>query len=130
MAVGLAPATANSFLDALGNATNYTAPAQVWVKLHIGDPGVSGASNPAVNTTRKQASFSAAASGAITTDTDLAWTSGEVTASEDYTHYSVHTASTGGTFLWSGVITANAVVAGDQFKILTGDLDMTFNVAA
>ena len=38
MTVGLAAATANSLLDALFNATNYTAPTAIWMKLHVGDP--------------------------------------------------------------------------------------------
>ncbi len=38
----------------------------------------------------------------------LEWTN--VSTSEDYTHFSMWTASTAGTFLWSGTIVANAVV--------------------
>lgn len=129
MGVGLAPAVANALLDALGNAVNYTAPLAVWIKLHIGDPGAAGTANPAVNTTRKQASFAVAAANLLTTDTDLTWIGSEVTGSEDYSHYSAWTLVTAGVFLWSGVITANAVVTADQFKILAGDLDCSFIVA-
>lgn len=132
MAVGLAAATANSLLNALVNQSNYTAPTAIWIQLHTGDPGSAGTANIAGNATRKDitACFSTAASGAVTNDVEIAWTSGEVDTSEDYTHYSVHSASSNGTFYWSGVITANAVVVGDQFKILVGDLDLTFALAA
>ena len=127
MAVGLAAGTANSLLDALCNATSYSV-ANVWIKMHVGDPGAAGTSNAAGETTRKQASFGAAASGAITNDATLDWTN--VSTSEDWTHYSAWTASTAGTFLWSGTVTANAVTAGDNASIAVGDLDLSFSVAA
>ena len=127
MATGLAAATANSFLDALCNATSYSV-AEVWIKLHTGDPGASGTSNAATETTRKQALFSAAASGAITSDGALSWTN--VAGTEDFTHYSAWTASTAGTFLFSGTVTANAVVAGDTFTVAAGDLDLSLGIAS
>jgi hypothetical protein len=127
MATGLAAATANSLLDALGRATNYTAPTAAWVKLHVGDPGAAGTSNAATETTRKQFVSSAGASGGtLSNTTALTWTG--VAGSEDYTHYSVWTASTAGTFLWSGTITANPVTAGDDFTIAVGDLDLPGDV--
>ena len=127
MATGLATATANAFLDALCNATSYSV-AEVWIKLHTGDPGSAGTSNAATETTRKAASFSAAASGAITNDAALTWTT--VAGTEDYTHYTAWTASSNGTFLFSGTVTANAVVTGDTFTIAIGDLDLSFTVAS
>ncbi len=130
MAVGLAAATANSLLDALFNQTNYTAPTAIWIKLHVGDPGAAGTSNAAVETTRKDitAVFSAAASGAVTSDTAVTWTN--VAGTEDFTHWSVWTASTGGTFLWSGTVTANAVTAGDTFTLPIGDIDASLSTAS
>lgn len=127
MAVGLAPATAASILDAIGNATAFSF-AAVWIKLHVGDPGAAGTSNPATETTRQQASFGAASSGAIANDAALTWTA--VAGTEDFTHFSAWTASTAGTFEFSGTITANAVVTGDTFTIPVGDLDLTLAVAA
>jgi uncharacterized membrane protein YgdD (TMEM256/DUF423 family) len=133
MAVGLAVAIANDVLDAIArNDALTTLPAAaVWIKLHTGDPGAAGATAPAGNTTRKQATFgSGAAAGLISNTAAITWTSGEVTTSEDYSHYSAWNASTAGTFLFSGVITANAVTAGDQFTIPIGDLDLSFTIAA
>lgn len=127
MAVGFAPATAASILDAICNNTSY-AVTEVWIKLHTGDPGAAGTSNAATETTRKQASFAAASNGTITTDADLQWTN--VAGSEDYSHFSAWTASTAGTFLFSGTITANAVTAADTFTIPTGDLDLSIAVAS
>lgn len=121
MAEGLGSAGANTALDA------FTA-AYTWVKLHIGAPGAAGTSNPAVETTRKQATFSAAASGACTTTAILTWTN--VAASEDYTHFTLWTASSGGTFGGSGTVTASAVTAGDTFQVPIGDLDLSFTLAS
>jgi hypothetical protein len=138
MAVGLSATVANGLLNALANQTNYTAPTVIAIQLHTADPGAAGtnavAQGGAAGTTRKAitTSFPSAASGSVTNDVDIAWSSAEVDATEDYSHYSVWDTATAnsGNFLWSGVITANAVVTGDQFKILAGGLTMTFNLAA
>lgn len=128
MTTGFATATANAFLDALCRNVSY-ANSAVWVKLHTGDPGAAGTSNAAGNTTRMQATFGdAAASGLISNTVAVLWTN--VSTSEDYTHFSLWTASSGGTFLASGTVTANAVGAGDNFQAGIGDLDIPFAVAA
>ena len=130
MAVGLAPAFAEDILDAIGNQTNLTAPTALYIQLHTDDPGVVFKGTAATETTRKDitSSFSAASGGALTTDTAITWTN--VAGTEDFTHYSVWSASSSGTFYWSGTITANAVTAGDTFTIAIGDLDFTLTVAA
>lgn len=130
MAVGLASATAQSLLNALFNQANYTAPTALHIQLHTGDPGAAGTSNVATETDRIDitSSFSTASGGAVTNDVAIQWTN--VAGSEDYTHYSVWSASSNGTFYWSGAITANAVTAGDTFTIPVGDLDGSLSVAA
>lgn len=128
MAVGLAPATANSILNSLCRATAWTPPAAVWIKLHVGDPGAAGTSNPAVETDRIQATFGSGASGgSIANTAALTWTA--VGGTEDYTHYSAWDASTSGTFLFSGLVTANAVTINDNFTINTGGLTPNFTGA-
>jgi hypothetical protein len=67
MATGLSAYLCNSFLDALGNATAYSV-TNVYVKLHVSDPGANGTSGAATETTRKVVSFGAASAGAITSD--------------------------------------------------------------
>ena len=96
MAEGPSSATANSILDAIGNATNWTAPTAFWVELHTAAPGAAGTTAIAGNATRKQVSFGTAASGAMSNDTAVSWTSGEVDTSEDYTHWSAWTLVSGG----------------------------------
>ena len=104
--------------------TAWTMPTNVYVKLHTGDPGEAATSNAATETTRKQASFAAASSGSIATDTTLEWTN--VAATETITHWSLWDASTAGNALWTGALSSSAAVtAGDTFQItsLTLSLD-------
>lgn len=130
MALGLASATSNSLLDALMNQTNYTAPTAIWMKLHTAAPGAAGTTAAATETTRKDltAVFPAASAGAIASNVAVSWTS--VAGTETYTHFSVWTASSAGTFLWSGTITANAVTAGDTFTLASGAITASLSTAS
>lgn len=130
MAVGPSASTANAILDGIGNATNWTAPTAFWIQLHTADPGAAGTTAVAGNATRKQVSFGAASGGAISNDVAVSWSAGEVDTAEDYTHWSAHTASTSGTFIQSGLMTANAVLVGDTFTIPVGELDITIAIAS
>ena len=135
MAVGLAPSIANAFLNFLFNQTTAgTAPAAIWIQLHTADPGLAGTNAVAGNATRKNitTSFPVASgnSGILSNDVAISWTTGEVDTTEDYTHWAIFDASTSGTFLNSGLMTANAVVVGDEFTIPIGDLDLSFLVTA
>lgn len=129
MATGLAAAQANALIDALLRNQSYTPPAAVWVKLHLGDPGAAGTSNPATETTRKQATFSAASGGATTTTGALTWPS--YPASETVSHISLWDASSGGSFIASDALnTPQAVNSGGTFEIATGDLDSSIGAVA
>jgi hypothetical protein len=121
MATSWSPAAGNSALDTVLAAFP-------WIKLHIGNPGVAGTSNPAGETTRKQATWTAASGGAAANSADLSWTN--VASTEDYTFFSAWSASTAGNFGFSGTITASAVTAGDTFTIPAGDLDTTLVIAS
>jgi hypothetical protein len=127
MATGLSAYLANSFLNALGNATAYSV-ATPYIKLHVGDPGVNGTTNPAVETTRKSVSFAAAANGAIASDADISWTN--IAGSEDSTHFTAWDNLTAGNFLFSGTITGNPYTAGDTYTIASGSLTASLTVAS
>ena len=131
MTTGLSPAVANDILDAIGNNSAVTTLpiTELWIQLHTGDPGSAGTANIAGNATRKQVSSGSPSGGAMANDAALTWSAGEVDTSEDYTHWSGWTASTAGTFIISGLVTANAVTVGDQFEIAVGDLDVTLSTA-
>lgn len=129
MAVGVAAATLNAWLNAYCRNVAYTQPAAFWVKLHLGDPGSAGSTSPAANTTRQQATFSAASGGSITTSADLVWTS--VPNAETYSHVSFWDASTAGTFLGSDdLAVARTVAIGDTFTISAGNLTIPITPVA
>jgi len=136
MALGLSAAVANDILDAIGNNSAFTTLpiTELWIQLHVtAEPGAAGTANVAGNATRKLVSFGTAGSGTaglMSNDTAVTWTTGEVDTSEDYLYWSGWTASTSGTFICSGAVTANAVTTGDEFTIPIGDLDLSFNTAA
>jgi hypothetical protein len=127
MATGLSAYLANSFLNALGNATAYSV-ATPYIKLHVGDPGANGTTNSAVETTRKSVSFAAAANGAIASDADITWTN--IAGSEDATHFTAWDNLTAGNFLFSGTITGNPYTAGDTYTIASGSLTASLTVAS
>lgn len=120
MAVGLSPTAAGVALTALKTYQ--------WAQLHTADPGAAGTTAVATETDRIQVTWTASVTTQAMANTNLLeWLS--VAGSEDYTHISLWTASTSGTFGMSGTITANAVTIGDTFQIPIGDLDVTLPVA-
>jgi hypothetical protein len=114
---------------AANHALTTEAALYTWTKLYVGAPGASGTSNAATETTRKQVTWGTASSGSIASITnDEVWTS--VAGSEDYTHFAQWTASSAGTFGWSGSVTANPVTAGDTFTIPAGSLTTSVTLAS
>lgn len=111
MAIGVSTANiANKWLDVLGNTT-FTGIATVYVKLHTGDPGASGATAASAEATRKLLAWSAASGGSkAATGSPVAqwasWTAGTETIS----HLSLWDASTAGNFLGSIALSASKVV--------------------
>lgn len=116
MTVGLATvASANAMLDGFRNTAFQVA--ATWVKLHTGDPGSAGTANAGAVTTRSQATFAAASSGAIAlTGTNPSWS---MTTTETITHISVWSASSAGTFHWSAALSSSKSVANGDTLTLT-----------
>ena len=127
MATGISSYLAGAWLDALGNNTSF-AVANVYVKLHVGDPGANGTSNAATETTRKLASFAAASAGSLASDADITWMN--IAGSQDATHFTAWDNISTGNFLFSGTITANAYTAGDTFTISSGSLTVSLTLAS
>ncbi len=121
MATGTSAAGANTALDAL-------AAAYPWIKLHVGDPGAAATSNAATETTRKQATWSAASGGTVASSNALTWTA--IAGSQDATHFSAWTASSAGTFGFSGTITANSYTAGDTYNVAAAALTASLTLAS
>jgi hypothetical protein len=127
MATGLSAFLANSLLDAVGNATAYSA-ASVYIKLHVGDPGAEGTGNPATELTRKLASFGASSAGTITSDADISWVN--ISGSQDATFFTAWDNLSAGNFLFSGAITGNPYTAGDTYTIASGSLTASLTLAS
>ncbi len=111
--------------DAVCNNTAFVV-AQVYVKLHTGDPGESGILAPAIETTRKAVSFGASVAGICTTDADVTWSA--VLGSESISHVSFWDAvgPSGGNCLASGPLASSKqLIAGDTAQFLTGTLTFT-----
>jgi hypothetical protein len=121
MAEGFGSAGANTALDAL-------VAAYPWVQLHTAAPGAAGTTSVATETTRKQVTWAAASGGAVSNSGAISWTN--IAGSQDATHFTAWTASSAGTFGFSGTITANAYTAGDTYTVGIGDLDVTVTLAS
>ena len=106
MTVGLSSAQASAILN-IYRATNITAPATIYVKLHTGDPGASAASNASAVTTRQAIVFAAPSAGSMALSTLSAFS---MTTSETITHISLWDASTSGNFLQSIALTSGVPV--------------------
>lgn len=118
MAVGIStPNVANPVLDWLRGVTPPTVD-ELAVKLHTGDPGAAGTSNPSAVTTRMIATMNAASGGSISLNTiSGSWS---MTATETVSHISVWDDETAGVFLFSAaLITPRNVVSGDTLTLTT-----------
>lgn len=122
MTVGAAAATANSWLNVF-RATTYTG-VSVFLQLHTGDPGAAGTANQSTVTTRQSVTFAAASAGSMALSSMGGTYS--MTATETISHVSLWTASSAGTFLASGALSASkSVVNGDTLSISTLTLSFT-----
>lgn len=122
MPTGLTTAAANELLDAL--AATYR-----FIQLHTGDPGANGTLVVAAEADRLQVTWAPAADATLTSGSLLEWTN--VVAAEDYSHFSAwDTATPGaGTCGFTGLVNANAITAGDTFRIAAGGISAPFTVA-
>lgn len=130
MTVGLSVVNlANAWLNTMrggGNGVSFTAPAALYVQLHVGDPGGAGTANvSAGSTTRVAVTEGAAAGGAIAqSGTSPAWTNGGT--SETLTHISVWSAATGGTFYFSVLLSSSQPWAsGNAFTLTALGITLT-----
>lgn len=121
MAEGLSAAGANTALDALVAAYPH-------VQLHIGAPGAAGTANPATETTRKQVTWAASSGGSAASAAQVQWTN--IAGSQDATHFTAWSAATGGTFGFSGTVTANPYTAGDTVTVAAGALTVSLPLAS
>lgn len=122
MAEGLSTGLVSNLLNTLRAAGAAFGPvAGSYVQLHTGNPGAAGSSAvSAGSTTRLAATLDASSGGsALALSDDVGpWTNGG--ASETLTHISVWTASSGGTFQYSILLSESKPWAsGDTFTLKT-----------
>jgi hypothetical protein len=125
--VGLSAFLADGWLSSVGAGTPFSV-SGVWIQLHVGDPGASGSSNPAVESARKQVSFGVASGGVLVSDADVSWVN--ISGSEDATFFSAWDSVSGGNFLFSGAVVAGAYQAGDTYTIAAGALSVSLTVVS
>lgn len=129
MADGPSTTLASDVLQLILNGTTYTGPAGgLYIQLHTGAPGSAGTSNVATNNTRQSCGTFSGSNGAWSNASAINWTS--VSTTETYSHMSLWTASTSGTFVGSGAVTGGAVTSGNNFQIPASDLTVTMTTAS
>jgi hypothetical protein len=121
MTVGLAAATANSYLNVF-RAVTYTG-VSVFMKLHTADPGAAGATAASAVTTRNAVTWNAASAGSMTLSSISGYS---MTTGETISHVSFWDASTAGNFLQSAALTSpQAVINGSTLNFTTVTLSFT-----
>jgi hypothetical protein len=129
MADNVSSGVANSILALILNGTAFAGFSTPYVQLHTGAPGAAGTANVAGNNTRvASGAFAAPAGGSTTNSAAINWTS--VSTSETYSHVSLWSAVSGGTFICSGSIAASAITAGQNFQIAAGAMTVSLPVAS
>ena len=116
---------ANGWLNTLRNVS-YTAKANVYVKLHTGDPGSAGTSNASSVTTRPEVTFSAASAGSMASSNTPSWATWAGSDGEEVTHVSVWDNATAGNFLLSAALSASKTVnTGDTLNLTALTIALT-----
>jgi hypothetical protein len=105
MTVGVASATANSWLNAL-RGTSYSV-ATLFVKLHVGDPGAAGTANAAALTTRNALTMNAASAGSMTLSSLAAFVG---VSTETISHLSVWDNVSAGNLIATGALSASKTI--------------------
>lgn len=118
----------NKLLDHVLRNTAYTSPTTVYVGLFTESPGDDGTGDEISGGSyvRKAATFSAAASGAITTSGNVTFTGMPDTTATPITHFGIYDAESAGNLLIHGAFNdAKVTNAGDTLTITAGDLDVS-----
>lgn len=127
-----------AILDHLVNKTTFTFPTNASLALWAGSPTDTGAGGAEVTTAgtngyaRQSASaaFGAAASRSITTTADVTWGPSTGGPWSGVTHWALMSATTGGTMYAYGDITDGTVGTDDSYRILAGNLTLTFTAGS
>lgn len=117
----------NKLIDHFLGTTSYTMPAAVYIGLFTVAPTDAGGGTEVTGGSyaRQTATFSAAASGATSNDTNIDFTGMPAATT---VAIGIFDASTSGNMLLYGTLTTNKTTdAGDTLRIATGDLDISID---
>lgn len=117
----------NAWLDHVLGTAAYASPSTVYVQLHVGDPGETGAANPAATNTRVAASFAAPVNRTMTTDSEIDL--GVAAANETLTDFTIWDALNGGNCLFIGTMTDVVAQTNDPLSFAAGDIDVALSGA-
>jgi hypothetical protein len=105
-----------------------TQPSAWYVALHTASPGNEGASNEVSGggyARQNCTAWTTPASGANSNNAEIQFT---LMPAVTVTHFSVWSAASGGTCMWTGALVQSKVVAdGETVRIAAGDLDNTLD---
>jgi hypothetical protein len=117
----------NALINGTLRATNYTAPATVYVGLFTSDPTDAGSGTEVSGNAyaRKSATFDAPSNGASVTSADIQFD--QATGSwGTIGWFGIFDASTSGNLMYHGALTTSKTIdTGDVFKIAAGSLTVT-----
>ncbi len=113
----------NAWLDHLLGTASYTPPSNVYIQLHTGAPGETGAANVAATSTRVIIGFDAPSGLAIasTSEVDM----GTAAADETLTDFTIWDALTAGNCLVIGTMADVVATTGDPLTFAAGDVTVT-----
>jgi hypothetical protein len=117
----------NKLIDHFLGTTSYTMPAAVYIGLFTVAPSDAGGGTEVTGGSyaRQAATFTAAASGATSNDTNIDFTGMPAATT---VAIGIFDASTSGNMLLYGTLTTNKTTdAGDTLRIATGDLDISID---
>lgn len=108
----------------------YATSGQIYLQLHTGDPGTAGTTNISVgSTTRVAVTMTTPSAGATANNAAVQWTNGGT--SETITAVSAWSASTSGTYIVSGQLSASqAWASGNIIQIPIGDFSVAIPTAS
>ena len=101
-------------------------PGTTYLQLHTGDPTDAGTSNVSTITGRKSLTMGSASSGNKANSSTAQWAAPNgISGTETLSHYSIWTASSGGTCLSTGTLTASLSgrTTADTINVAAGDID-------
>lgn len=119
MAVGSSDTRLDDFLSGLDAK---------YIQFHTGDPGSAGTANASAVTNRKQVTLETVNTNGTNrrrrNSALIRWDAADVTGTATLTHFSMWSASTGGTFLMSAALTSSISVAnGTPIEIAINQLE-------